>query len=657
MQYKGLPRPTVIRKLVKNPSAETEEPHPLDSIYPAKPTDDAAEPKVLPMKTLQEDGSASSKKSEYCTPKYTITHRHDVDLSQYTNELDAKLNATTPRELVVDIELPLLNSSNECQLDVTDKTVFLLSDRVGAKYRLNIDLPLKVNDKNGTAKFDVDTRHLVITLPVVQQSITKQREMHETLLHFNREDSGVESDMLNEDLHSSNAESPIEELSTTSVETLLQKAVNVDMDNEIKCSSHFLKANVDYQLPAKFDCNVLDNTMSLILQVRNVQEQSIQMDHHERLLQVQFTSIGSGYYPTYYAFCIQLPETDIQAKLINVEAEAWENNVIINLHLNQSAENISSYLAGLDSDNLKEYSIHGKSKMAHKSRPRQKSLKEHLNHHQQQQDQHNLDITIERSECDKSIDIEIKPRGVENSTCNANTTEDEDHQHHSSSSTGVNSEATQNLKKLNKKQRRKNKKRRSLSESACDDIKAYQKQQLKEHEQQQQQQIQTSSRTSNLTMEVTENDADDDEDSSPERTDKISKPPNHPISSSMNVPLSSTTLGGGHSSSSAQQRKQRSFSESRDSVISLSAGSCSYKGILKHYSRYAPRPSISDSCSSIDECSSAYSTSVDGMTSAFNSLRFSQSFSDIPEENTVGLSESCKKTVRFSEVIRKQVFR
>ncbi|XP_073813153.1 PIH1 domain-containing protein Nop17-like [Musca autumnalis] len=654
LQYKGLPRPTVIRKLSKNPYKDAEEPHPLEHMYPAKPSAESEKPKILPLKTME-----TIKKSEYCTPKYTLTHRHDVDLSQYTNELDAKLNATKPRELVVDIELPLLNSSNECQLDVTEKSIFLLSDRAGAKYRLNLDLPLRVDEKNGTAKFDVDTRHLVITLPVVQPSLAKQKEMHEALLHLNREDSGVESDMLNEDLlsSSSNTDSPVEELNTSSLDEVLKKAVN-NVDTSLQS---FLKANVDYQIPNKFDCNVLDNTMSLILQVRNVQEDSIQMQRQERSLHVQFSSVGTGYYPTYYAFYIHLPESKNDIHITGVEAEAWENNVILNLQLSETAENLTSYLAGLDSEHLKEYSIYGKTKIAHKSRQRQKVSKSPTT------TQSNLDITIERSECDKSVDIEIKPHLAENSTCNANTTEDED-THSGTTGNGENSLTQSSSKKVNKKQKRKNKKRRSLSESACDDIKAYQQQQ--EQDQQQQHQLQDQQqkqeKLSSTTIINHEADADadddddeDDEDSSPERCEKSTKPPNHPISSSMNVPSNtSSNVNNSNSMGQQQRNKQRSFSESRDSVISLSAGSCSYKGILKHYSRYGPRPSLTDSCSSIDECSSsAYSTSVDGMTNAFNALRFSQSFSDIPEENVVGLSESCKKTVRFSEVIRKQVFR
>lgn len=383
--------------------------------------------------------------------------------------------------------------------------------------------------------------------------------------------------------------------------------------------------------------------MSWVLHVRNVQEDSLQIKRSDNVLHLKFISLGSGYYPTHYSFYIQLSPEDNEAKILDADAEAWENNVVLNLHLNTNVERLSSYLAGLDSDQLQEYVIHEKFKVAHKSRQRQK--------------EQSLDISIERSECEKTVEIEIKSRTVEMSTCNANTTEDEEECNVVGQ--GEASSNQQNQKKVNKKQKRKNKKRRSLSESACDDIKAYQQQQ--QQQQLQQNLIPTPVSEANETEhdENADDADDDDEDSSPERSEKSNKSL-HATSLSMNVPSANSCNNNNNSNNSiiAQQRKQRSFSESRDSAISFSAGSSSYKGILKHYSRYEPRPSISDSCDSIDEySSSAYSTSVDGMTSAFNSLRFSQSFSDIPEENVVGLSESCKKTVRFSEVIKKQVFR
>ncbi|XP_017480917.1 PREDICTED: protein kintoun-like isoform X1 [Rhagoletis zephyria] len=633
LQFKGMARPIVIRKLSKNAPSESAEPHPLDDISPARPSADADTPKLIPMKTQN-----STTNPEFNVPKYVIKHRRDIDLTEYTYELDAKLSVTVPRELVIEIELPLLKSTADCKLDVTAKSLYLLSERSGAKYRLNLDLPYAVNDKRGQARFDTDKRQLAITLPVVQNNPKKQRAMHDTLFQLNREDSGVESDIREDANLQTNSESPVEELSdaveeninttsgdnANSLGSCVPTGVTPQLSSTVSVPSNFLKSSIQYQLPPKFDCNVLDNVMSLVLHVRNVQPESIVMLKSMKSAHLQFSSIGSGYYPTHYAFYLQLPEA-CNAQISSCEAEAWENNVVLNLNLATSCESIQNYLVGIDASDLKEYTIKGKLPIGYKSRQSRKkspptppiSLSS------------SLDISVERSECERSVEIEIKPTNETQSTCTANTTEDEDGLPHATEAAP---------KKMSKKQKKKNKKRRSLSESVCDDIKVYQKQQQQQQEQQKQF-LKEASKTING-----DSSNSPDENSSPERSDVIA-----PASQTQSVAVPN----------GMQQRKQRSYSECRsgDSVVS-SGGSTlppSFKGILKRYSRYGPRPSISDSCSSIDECSS-FSCSVDGGVGS--SLRFSQSFSDIPEENVSnGLSESCKKTVRFNEVIKEQVFR
>jgi len=157
-------------------------------------------------------------------------------------------------------------------------------------------------------------------------------------------------------------------------------------------------------------------------------------------------------------------------------------------------------------------------------------------------------------------------------------------------------------KKPNKKQRKRNK--RSLSESACEEIKAKQQEQQKEQQEQ--------------------------------------EPPK--LLSSEHIKSGSQPLA----TLKLPQRKQRSYSECCNDSSSVQ------RGILKRFSRYGPRPSMSDSCSSIDDCSSSYSCSVDAIGAGF-----SQSFGGIPEEraggggdgDNAGLSESCKKTVRFNDHI------
>lgn len=227
LEYKGIARPTVIRKLSKNATNEEKSPHPLEHMYPKKPDENSGKPKVLPIKTKR------TAVPTFTVPTYSIKHSHDLDMAEYTDELDAKLQATVPRTLIVEIELPQLSSTAECQLDVTDKSVYLLSERQGAKYRLKLDLPYTVNDKAGNARFDTDTRRLSITLPVVRSTAREEREKHDTLRLLSREDSGVE---LN-----SNSESPAEDETEAEADASVDAIVELNEQNAATDDSNACK--------------------------------------------------------------------------------------------------------------------------------------------------------------------------------------------------------------------------------------------------------------------------------------------------------------------------------------------------------------------------------------------------------------------------------
>jgi len=125
----------------------------------------------------------------------------------------------------------------------------------------------------------------------------------------------------------------------------------------------FLKRHLHYQLPAKFDCNVLDNVMAFVLHVANVQPDSIETLQLPRSLHLQFASMGSGYYPTHYAILVQLPdESDAELQIQHVEADASDENVVLKLHLSESCKMMpTSYLAGPDGNDLKRDTRSGES--------------------------------------------------------------------------------------------------------------------------------------------------------------------------------------------------------------------------------------------------------------------------------------------------------
>lgn len=280
--------------------------------------------------------------------------------------------------------------------------------------------------------------------------------------------------------------------------------------------------------------------MAFVLHVKNVDPESIKTEQTDKSVHLKFTSIGSGYYPTNYAFYFELENTsnrEVQITAINVEA--WDNNVILNATL-LSPASFKGYLAGLDARHTQFYNLLTKFDLPSQS---QDDLEENL-------------IEVSRSESDESVEICVKK--------SENEKYDE----------------LDAIKKDSKKQqKKKNKKRRSLSESNSDDL-----------------------------IPITEEAANE------APTDNIMIP-----------------------------RKQRSFSECRDDGSVLS-----YKSILKPRSSYDRSYSTS---SSVSDDGPNYSCSMDV-------FRISDSIGDIPEEHLeMELSESCKKTVRFSDVIQKQLFR
>lgn len=175
--YKGAARPMVIRKRIGSSEVD-ENDDPLMQIYPP-----VASSKHQANSVREQ---ANQTPPKYATPKYEIIHRRDVEMSELTNELDAKINLTVPKELVVRIELPLLRTSKDLVLDVNAKSIYLESESP-AKYKLDLPLPFEVEKLSGKAQFDSDTRKLLITLPVV-------RRQKIGIADFSREDSGVDSD-------------------------------------------------------------------------------------------------------------------------------------------------------------------------------------------------------------------------------------------------------------------------------------------------------------------------------------------------------------------------------------------------------------------------------------------------------------------------------
>ncbi|XP_039582132.1 protein kintoun-like, partial [Passer montanus] len=99
------------------------------------------------------------------TPRWSIRHRSYVDLQDYRHSRDSA-PSPVPRELLVTVELPLLRSAAEAELELRGRELRL--DSRCPAYRLRLRLPYDVDESAGRAAFDRARRQLQVTLPVVR---------------------------------------------------------------------------------------------------------------------------------------------------------------------------------------------------------------------------------------------------------------------------------------------------------------------------------------------------------------------------------------------------------------------------------------------------------------------------------------------------------
>lgn len=162
MTYKGMPKPTVIRKQTSD-ETNLEDLGPLKDIMPPKPNekDEKIVHKIEEIQTLP----------LYTKPKYNLKYRKKLEFHEFIDQQDAKINCSVPTAIEIEVFLPLLISATSVTLDVSKNMVNIWCEKP-AKYKLELKLSYDVDDKEGTAKFNKERRVLVVILPVIQPKIT-----------------------------------------------------------------------------------------------------------------------------------------------------------------------------------------------------------------------------------------------------------------------------------------------------------------------------------------------------------------------------------------------------------------------------------------------------------------------------------------------------
>ncbi|KAG9268210.1 protein kintoun [Astyanax mexicanus] len=170
MQYKGVPQPAVIRKPIPGHPGEKEK---KDKALPDE-IPELCLPISKPDTALKKNNTAastaesSSKAQHHPTePHYTVKYRSHVDLQDYSCSRDSvpSPQPNRPNKIIITIDLPLLRSAGDIDLNVTERSLVLESQKPA--YKLDLQLSYPVDSDKGDAKFTKAKKQLTITLPVL----------------------------------------------------------------------------------------------------------------------------------------------------------------------------------------------------------------------------------------------------------------------------------------------------------------------------------------------------------------------------------------------------------------------------------------------------------------------------------------------------------
>ncbi|XP_077477594.1 protein kintoun [Stigmatopora argus] len=178
-KYKGTPRPCVTRKPIPGYPAKPPEENPLAFPYPEeKNTNISPDPKP---KCFEVKSETTKKPTE---PSYTVKYRSYIDLQDFRCSRDSG-KSPRPKEIVVTIDVPLLKSVADANLEVREKSLLLESEK--PDYRLELPLSYPVDEERGGAKFSKQKGQLTVTLPVLPSN-----EAMELCWGKNEEEVGVQ---------------------------------------------------------------------------------------------------------------------------------------------------------------------------------------------------------------------------------------------------------------------------------------------------------------------------------------------------------------------------------------------------------------------------------------------------------------------------------
>lgn len=199
----------------------------------------------------------------------------------------------------------------------------------------------------------------------------------------------------------------------------------------------FLESSIDYTLP-HFTYNRFENIVAFTLHVKNVESSSIVAIDTKNTFRMKFSTVGSGYFNSYYAFYFAMP-LDTATISEPPRVETWDNNVVVQIELD-SVERFSTYNVGISARDCNHFVCNEK-----KSYTEKRMVEEKTNY-----------VEVDTAMSNEELQIEITNKNFKEKHAPDDTIK----------------APVQRPKSKKTKRDNNNKKVRSLSESHCDDLKS-----------------------------------------------------------------------------------------------------------------------------------------------------------------------------------------
>lgn len=298
VSYKGVPRSLALRAPVAGFTASADDGDRVADTPGLPPAVDRRRRPVehhdlgaLPQKCRPEPA--------FAVPAYVIKYRSAVDMGEHGYDMHCKMNATVPNELVVEIKLPLLDTSAHLAMDVWPRRLKLVCCKP-SRYALDVGLPYAVREEHGRARFDRTARLLTVVLPV-------QRTDPPLVAGSGRPVEAVDGHPAADEEPCGDSDGTVVARSAVTFSAVEDDTVAVADDDD-----------VHYSLP-EHELTFGDGKCTLRLNAKNVDPTSVTVAYYAHAVSGKFQSIGSGFFPVWYAFCLEMPpETTIAPSDVRV---------------------------------------------------------------------------------------------------------------------------------------------------------------------------------------------------------------------------------------------------------------------------------------------------------------------------------------------------